>query len=338
MSAGAANGATDAADPHETPDGPAPEAGFAIVVVLAVLTLLALVAIVLQKSTAADIRATSYLASHTRAEALADGLTRLAMHHLVVNAPSDGRSGPLALDGTPLSCRSGTSVASISFINTDGLININLAPQSLLERVLGGIGLDEAAATRLAQDIIDFRSRGDQSISGGSKLQIYQQAGLRHGPKGAPFQSVGEIEQVAGMTPALLERLRPLITIYSRFGVVDPAVVSMPVALALSGGSEDQSLDILRTRLNLPSQFTYIAKTRSTGTTSSNTYAIRVWVQQHGGARFTREAVVALQATQDSEVTLKHWGELDGLRTVSDPAITEDTPSCIGGVLWLNPG
>lgn len=316
---------------------PAREAGFAIVVVLAVLSLLALVAIVLQKSTAVDIRATAYLASHARAEALADGLTRLAIRHLVVNAPSGEKSGPFRLDGTALTCRSGASAATISFINTDGLININLAPQVLMERAFGGVGLGEAQATRLAKDIIDFRSGGDLSIDGGSKLGIYQQAGLRHGPKDAPFQSVGELEQVVGMTPALLEQLRPLLTVYSRFGVVNPSVVSMPVALALSGGSASQSLETLQSRLILPDEFTYIQRSRSLTSTNSNTFVVRVAVDGGGNTRFTREAVVELTGARFDGAAIKEWTELDHEHNGLDRSAAGDASSCVGGLLLFEP-
>ena len=311
--------------------------GFAIVVVMAILSLIALVAIVLQKSVAVDIAYTSYLTQHTKAEALADGLTRLALHHLTINRPADGRSGLFHLDGIPLTCRSGSSAVSISFINTDGQININRASQPILERIFGGIGLGGTQAAQLAQDIIDFRSPGDTSISGGRKREIYQQAGLSHGPKNGPLETVGELEQVIGMTPALLERLRPLLTVHSRFGAINPSVVSLPVAVALSGGSDQQSLDILQGRLNLPIEFTYIPKTRGTGSTASNTFVVRVAVSQGGIARFTRSAVIELTSANRNGAAIKEWTELDPGRYGIDPPAADDTPPCIGGVLWLEP-
>ena len=313
--------------------------GFIIIIVLGVLSLLALVAIGLQKTVFVDIRLTSNLAHRARAEALADGITRLAVRHLVNNFPADGRSGPIRLDGVPLTCRAGASVVSISFVNTDGQINLNRAPQILLERVLGGVGVADKEATRLARDIIDFRAPGDQSISGGSKLDLYRQAGLRHGPKNAPFQSVGELEQVVGMTRPLMERLRPLITVHSRFGVVNPGVVSMPVAMALAGGSASalQDLDRLKASLGLPAEFTYIPRTRGTGSTNSNTYLVRVAVSRGGTEYFTREAVVGLYASNNAVATIREWAERVPDRSGPAFAAADDAPSCIGGVLWLNP-
>ena len=312
------------------------ENGFAIVVVLVVVSLMALVAIVLQKSVAVDVRSASYLAKHARAEALADGLTRLAIRHLVVNTPGNGRSGPFRLDGIPLTCRAGASLATIAFTSTDGQINLNLASEALLKRALAGVGVSDGDAARLAQNVIDFRSSGDRSIDGGSKLGIYREAGLNHGPKNGPFESVGELEQVVGMTLPLLERLQPLVTVHSRFGVINPSVVSMPVAVALSGGSASEPLDILQARLNLPSEFTYIPKTRGTISTNSDTYLIRVAVSMGTAARFTRAAVVEKAPATQSGAVIMDWSELDPDRYGVDLAAS-DTPACIGGLLSLEP-
>ena len=313
------------------------EDGFAILAVIVVLSLFAVVAVLLQKSVTTDIRLASHLVQRTKAEALADGITRLAIHHLVVNPPSGGRSGALRLDGVPATCRTGTGFASITFISTDGQINLNLASQALLERVFNGIRLAQAESTGLAQNIIDFRTVGDQSISGGSKLEAYRQAGLRLGPKNGHFQSVGELDQVIGITGPLLEQLRPLMTVHSRFSIVNPNIMSWPVALALAGPSisASQDLDILRTRLILSSEFTNVVKTRSTGSTISNTYLVRVTVDQGGTARFTRSAVVDLTNSQ-SGAAIKEWTELNHNRYAIDPPPAEDTPPCIGGLLSLN--
>ena len=314
--------------------------GYIIIIVLGVLSLLALVAIGLQKTVFVDIRLTSNLAHRARAEALADGITRLAVRHLLNNVPAAGKSGPIRLDGVPLTCRAGASVVSISFVNVDGQINLNHASEALLTRVLSGVGLSEKEATRLARDIIDFRTAGGQSISGGSKLDIYRQAGLRHGPKNAAFQSVGELEQVVGMTRPLMERLRPLMTVHSRLGVLSPGLMSEPVAMALAGGEASglQDLDRLKASLALPKEWTSIVRTRSTGSAAgSNTYVVRVAVRRGGTERFTRATVAGLNARAQGGAAIMDWTELDPVRHGIDAAVPDDAPSCVGGVLWLDP-
>jgi general secretion pathway protein K len=311
--------------------------GFAIVIVLAVLALLALVAIVLQKSVAADVRAAATFAQRTRAEALADGLTRLTIRHLAVNTPAGNRSGLIVLDGEPTGCRTGAGPASIAVINVDGLINLNLSSEGLLTRVLTGIGLGDGEAAGLAKNIIDFRSAGDDSLSGGDKRALYEQAGLRHGPKNGPFESVGELDQVPGITPALLEKIRPLVTAHSRFGAINTGVMSLPVAMALSGGQTTLPLDILRTQIQLPIEFTYVPRSRNTGSTSSNTYLVRVTVGQSGAARFTRSAIVELKPSTVSGAAIKEWTEWPSHPAHASGPEPADLPTCIGGVLSLDP-
>lgn len=314
--------------------------GYAIIVVLAMLSLFALVAVGLQKTVVVDVRLASNLAHRARAEALADGITRLAIRHLILNAPVNGRSGPFRLDGVPLTCRAGASVVSISFVNVDGQINLNGASEALLIRLLGGVGLAEKEATLMAHNILDFRTDGDLSIAGGSKLDIYSQAGLRHGPKNAPFQSVGELDQVVGMTRSLLERLRPLMTVHSRLGVLNPTLMSRPVAMALAGGSSSlvQDLDRLRASLVLPAEWTFMPRGgRGPINTASFTYLVHVSIQRGGTERFTRATVVDMGAREQGGATIKEWIELDTNGNGSDLAVADDAPSCVGGVLWLDP-
>lgn len=313
---------------------PASEDGFALMMVLGVVALLMLVAILLQRSVIAEVRSAALLAGRERIEALGDGLARLALRHLVVASPSGGLSGAIRLDGTPRTCRIGQAVASISVVSTDGLVNLNLASPALMERVFSGIGLAPAEATRLAQDVVDFRSPGDESVSGGSKSARYFSAGLRHGPKTAPFATVAELDQVIGMSPDLLERLRPLVTVHSRFGAVSPSAMSRALAIALGA---DPAAGIGAAALPvLPAEFTYVPRTRSTGLLTSNTYAVRVAVRA-GGRRFTRSLVAELRPTVAIGMAVLDWGELDPDRHGVDPPATDDTPACIGGLLQMDP-
>ena len=315
------------------------EDGFVMIVVLLMLSLFALVAIGLQRTVVVDVRLASNVAHRARAEALADGIARLAVQHLVNNVPSAGRSGPFRLDGVPLTCRAGASVVSIAFLNVDGQININQASEVLLQRVLRGVGIAETEATRLAQNIVDFRTAGDQSIAGGSKSEIYLQNGLQHGPKNAPFQSVGELEQVAGITRPLLERLRPLMTVYSRSGVVSPSAIGLGVAMALAGETAAvQDLDRLKASLDLPTAMTFVPRSgRGSTATGSNTYMVQVAVRRGGVERFTRATVVELRGRTPGGTMIREWTELDQNRQAVAPAPVDDVPQCIGGLLWVDP-
>ncbi len=318
--------------------------GFVLVAVLAALAVLAMVAVLLTKTVSIDTKITAYVAEQAKDEALANGLTRLAIQHLAVNAPAANKSGPFRLDGIPLFCRISGAVASIALYDADGLVNVNLASPALLEMLLGGVGSAPGTATDMAQAIVDFRSAGEASQGGGSKSAAYQLAGLPHGPKNGRMLAVGELEQVLGMTPALMAALRPLVTVHSRFGIINPKVASLPVLRALAGDAlpasalpDPQALDTLRSKLTLPASMTSIARTRSSPTTNSNTYVVRVTIYQGRKAKFLRQATVDATKGTNLLAGLIEWTAIDAdLYGVTMPDVSEP-PACIGGLLWLTP-
>jgi general secretion pathway protein K len=61
----------------------------------------------------------------------------------------------------------------------------------------------------------------------------YQAAGLHYGPPGEPLESIDELGRVRGMTPGLLEALRPHLTLFGP-AVPDAATADSVVARAMA--------------------------------------------------------------------------------------------------------
>lgn len=292
------------------------EQGFIVIPVVVALSVLALATYMLTSSASEDVKLVAQLARNARAESFADGLTRLVVRNLGANPPAAGSSGNIRVDGSSINCNMAGGQASITVASTDGLINLNHAEPDLLERLFAGvIASDEAR--RLAQAVVTFRGGEDASPRAEGNAAAYESAGLRFGPKNAPFESVGEIDQLPGMTPKLREMLRPMLTVHSRTGVVDPRLASNLVLGALAGvplSSSDLTdpalLDSLRTTLQQAPDFAMRTKTRSSAAAVSSTYSIRVAVSI-AGTRFTRQTVVDLSDSPDSGGVLKEWVSLD---------------------------
>src|SRR3546814_16905132 len=68
---------------------------------------------------------------------------------------------------------------------------------------------------------------------GGAEDPAYASAGLAWGAKDAQFDTVAEVEQVLGMTPAIYARAAPLLTVYSGQARPDPNFASGEVLQAL---------------------------------------------------------------------------------------------------------
>ena len=61
----------------------------------------------------------------------------------------------------------------------------------------------------------------------------YRAADLKYMPGNAPFETVGEVSRVLGMTPAIYSRIAPSITVYTRTAGINPLTASRDVLLAL---------------------------------------------------------------------------------------------------------
>ena len=284
--------------------------GFILIPVLLILGLLAVASLILTRTVATDVKASANLLTRAEAETLSDGIARLTMRYVLANR-IDGRAlGAFDLDGTPLSCVTGNSIATISINSTAGLIDINAAGQDVLEKLFTGIGAP--APQTLAAAVIDFRDPDDVALPGGAEAADYLAAGLKHGPKNAPFTTVAELDQVLGMTPELYARARPLVTANSGLSVPDPAVAS-PGVLALS----------------LPSELSTLPRTRH--------LRIRASVRRLNNPRsYTREAVVLLEARIRGGYMLKSWERSELSISPSGAIDANGLPSCIDGLLAVD--
>ena len=246
------------------------EGGFALLLVLWSLALLALIG----TQVAATGRSEALLAANLRgaalAEAAADGAVHLAIFRLLAPEaqrwPADGLARQVALPG---------GAAGLLRIESDqGKVNPNLAPAPLLQALLLQLGAEPRAATGLAAAILDWRSAGPRPRPGGAKEPQYRAAGRDYAPPGRPFESLDELGLVLGMTPPLLARLAPFLSIHQG-AEPDPRFAAPPVlqALRAAQGAEEE----------LPAD-----------PDSTPVVTVTAAVALPGGARFTRRAVLRL--------------------------------------------
>jgi general secretion pathway protein K len=281
------------------------DAGFVLVSVLWLLALLTLVMLVLLTAVRLDVRTTGQVIGHAEAEVLADGLMRLVALRL-----GDRRSladAGLTGDGTPMHCGHGDAAVTIAVTDVAGLVDLNAASVNLLEWLLRGLGVAPERAVALAAAIVDFRDEDDVPGINGAESAAYQAAGLAHGPKNAPFETVTELDQVLGMDVALLGRLRAVTTVHSRQPGIDSAVAPREIlaaaAAAASGAAEGGAAapadSGVAARADIPSVFRIPSRARA--------YRVIVTVQLADGGRFAREAVVEPDRTASLGFWMREW-------------------------------
>ena len=81
--------------------------------------------------------------------------------------------------------------------------------------------------------ILDWRDADDLKRPNGAEEPDYRAAGKTYKPANAPFDSVGELQRVLGVTPALVARIADSLTVYSRQPGINPATASRDVLLAI---------------------------------------------------------------------------------------------------------
>ncbi len=94
-----------------------------------------------------------------------------------------------------------------------GKINLNRASRSLLSAMFIVLGNDEAVSQATAAAIVDWRDSDSITTTDGAEAADYDAAGLEYRPRNGPFESIGELAQVLGMTESAFVCVRPLLTV-----------------------------------------------------------------------------------------------------------------------------
>jgi general secretion pathway protein K len=138
-------------------------------------------------------------------------------------------------DGRPYEWEFGDAKIEVSLVDENGKIDLNQADMALLASLFQKVGgLDQEQASQLAAAVLDWR---DPDVltqpEGGAEDGDYAAAERHYGAKDAPFESVAELEQVLGMTPAVFAKIAPDLTVFSGRTRPDPAFASAGVLQAM---------------------------------------------------------------------------------------------------------
>jgi general secretion pathway protein K len=98
--------------------------------------------------------------------------------------------------------------------DTGRMLNINLATEDMLRAFFAqGLRLDYPTADGLTQAILDWRDEDDLPRVNGAEREQYLDEDAVVLPGNRPFADVDELRHVLGMTPELLETIRPLVRV-----------------------------------------------------------------------------------------------------------------------------
>lgn len=266
--------------------------GFALIIVLWTLVLIGFIVAHMTASGRTEIRIAGNLVANSASQAAADGAIFEAIFNL--SDPQPQQRWPV--DGALRQVTVGSSRVILRAEDEASWINPSTAPPALLEALLRVTGSDPDTARRIATAISEWVGSAALPRQQEALVAEYRAAGLDYGPPSAPFETLGELGRVLGMTPAVLMAIRPHLTLYGP-PEPNPATTDPVVAAALA----------LTTRIgSLPTGQPLVQPNQPPP--DALTVRITALASGPGNARVTRTAVVRTGATLPQGYAVLAWG------------------------------
>jgi general secretion pathway protein K len=286
--------------------------GFIVVAVLWILAALATLAMTYGVYVNATAFALADYDVRLQAQELATAGVELAVYRLTENPQARPAQGTFAF-------RLGKAAVAVDFRSESGRIDLNFAPRQLLVGLFTVLGSEQEAAEDLADRIIAWRTPA--SAAADSEAFLYSTAGKSYGPRRGPFQHINELGLVLGMTPDLVNRALPYLTIYSGQAQVNVFNAAPEVLAALPGLTtgriqtllaqrEGAPQDIVNAQLGMAAQYVTVQ--------SSKANRITVDMRFDGNRRMRSEAVVLLLDDGADPFRVLSWRDDAGERSTDE--------------------
>ncbi|QCU72723.1 general secretion pathway protein GspK [Luteimonas yindakuii] len=159
---------------------------------------------------------------------------RAGLEYAVARVIDTTPEGRWLADGREYGWRFHDAGLTLRIVDEAGKVDLNVAQPPLLAALLRTAGAEAGAADQLAGAIVDWRDTDDlgQPVGAAEDPQ-YAAAGIPYGAKDAPFEDIGELQQVLGMTPALYAAVAPHVTVHSGLPSPDPRFAGALVLQAI---------------------------------------------------------------------------------------------------------
>jgi general secretion pathway protein K len=285
--------------------------GVALVTVLWVLTLLALIAASFATNTRTEVNLVRNMVESAKAEALAEA----GLYQAIVGLMAEGDVEPWRVDETVYAWLFETGEIRVAIRDEGGKIDLNTGRDQILRALFLGIGLEQEESDALADAILDFRDADALRRLNGAEDSDYEDAGLDHDAKDAPFEMVEELQQVYGMTGEIYEQVASSLTVHSRRPAPDRRIATRLVATAIGGRDGTEEAEEADDEPQLgevsPEDLSDTPSILRAGDSESRSglsvYTIHAEGRMPSGAVYALEAVVRLGLSAEAPYRVHTW-------------------------------
>lgn len=216
--------------------------GFALVTVVWGLSIITLLILSFATTSSLRLKTASNIAGAAQAGLSADAAVNMAILSLV--SEQEQHDQQAVHDGKPIFCSLEGVAVAVAIEDESGKIDLNSSTPQILNATFVGLGLEMSAANALTEAIIDFRTQ--PPIGAGPEKDEADDPGRPFHAKHALFATTLELDQVAGVDPALFSKLLRVATVYSYRPGVDAKAAPPALFAALAGFSAEDVRDLLQ--------------------------------------------------------------------------------------------
>ena len=268
------------------------EAGFIIIAVLWILAALAALAMIFSVYLSNSARALGATDISIERDALVSASLELTAYRLL---SADEKERP---SQGSFSFRMDNAEALVTFSSEAARVDLNQASKEMLAGLFEVLGAEQVAAGELADRVVGWRTKSKPN-AGNDEAALYLAAGLNYSPRQAPFAHVNELSLVLGASPAIVERVLPFVTVFSKSADIDALIAPPEVVAALPGMTPQALNDFLKQRPSLPRDQKAIAAAlgpaKAAATLPDNkAYRVRTMLRFDNDRRTASETVILL--------------------------------------------
>lgn len=276
------------------------ERGYASVTAIAAVAVLAMFAVTMIETNRTGIGDLSAEVEQARVSAAADAGLAMALDGLLVK----DRGGRWSIDGRTRSAEFAGSRLKIRIEDERGKVPLNLLDDEYAERLVEVAGLaNSPRGTIAAQSLVDWLDGDDEPHPEGAESEWYRARGIH--PRNAPLQSIDELAQIRGWDRALVEKVRPFVTVNFGAGGFD-ARYAQPKAIGVMTAGGADSPEAIQRQRELSGQRVAIEIGEAVDLVG-RPLSIIVEAQRPSGARVERRSIIELTGSPERPYLVRSY-------------------------------
>ena len=287
--------------------GPERQRGFVIVAVLWILIALSSLAVIFAVYLSASARGMAIGDADLQNEALVSAGVELTAYQLIL--AGDGDKKPVQ---GAFHFRMNDANVAVSFTSEAARIDLNLASKEVLAAFFAGLGVSKDAASEDAERVIGWRTL---PTPGNSDEEGARYAASGYSPRESPFVHADELTLVAGLSPALVDRALPFVTVFNGSSDIDDTIAAPEVVAAYrksAGASKDLFGGGMASMNDPTSDTSSSVPPRSDGPKAkSPCYRVETTINFANGRRSSSEVVIVLGDKREPYHVLSWRNDVD---------------------------